>query len=849
MKTHIFHSKAAVPPENRAYLERPRINKLLENAMKSPYVTVTAGAGYGKTQAVYAFLRNYGAPTAWIQLSRRDNLATRFWESLARTMALYNNRMAERIRELGFPETDDQFARVLSIPEDELAPNEKHVLVFDDFHFIEDETVLRFIKRAAQAPFPNITMMLISRVNPDISAVSLLSKGLLVNINENELRFTEEETAQYFQLLGIHLSSQSVSNIYHDTLGWAFAISLVGLSLKKAPAHEQNARIAMKLNIFKMIEDEIFFVISERLRRFLVRLSLIDHLSAELISILAMDETLVDEMKKVSSFIRYDIYSSAYLIHHLFLDYLRQKQDILTEEEKRDTYLKAAGWCDENDYQTDAISYYDKIGEYAAIVRIAHRFPLQIPFEQAKFVLGIYDNAPAERLEQIAHYHSQRSRLLMSMARYDEAAAEINERIRKFSALPASDFNNQVLCGAYKELGIINYLMSPYTGRYDFDLMLKKAYDYYMLSPYDVNVVLTSASMNAWASKVSDTRQGAMEEYIAALARAIPYTAVILNDYMYGLDDLAKGELLFYKGSLKSAEASITQALPKAEARNQYEIRNRSLFYLIRVGIAQGKFEKIQELFNALEKQLEISEYVLRFTSYDIVSGWYYSLLGKPQLVASWLKGNFTRDFIGALIAGFGNFVKTKFYYADKRYHELLSFIEDGQGTDSVLFGKLEMKVLEAVCHYQVKNTAAALAALRDAYDLASSNELVMPFIELGKDMRTLTAAAMRSDGCGIPRPWLEMVNRKAATYAKRLTQVISEYNRINNINDDVRLSPRETAVLNDLYHGLSRSEIAASQSLSINTVKMVLNTIYTKLGADNMADVIRAALERKLIQ
>jgi LuxR family maltose regulon positive regulatory protein len=838
----------AAPPENRAYLERPRIHKLLEDAMKSPYVTVTAGAGYGKTQAVYAFLQNYDASTAWIQLSQRDNLATRFWESFARTLALYNKRMAERMRELGFPETDDQFAKVLSIPEDELAPNEKYVLVFDDFHFIEDEAVLRFIKRAAQAPFPNITMMLISRADPDISTVSLLSKGLLVNINEDELRFTEDETAQYFQLLGIRLSSQSVSNIYSDTFGWAFAINLVGLSLKKAPAHEQNARIAMKLNIFKMIEDEIFFVISERLRRFLVRLSLIDHLSTDLISILAMDETLVDEMKKVSSFIRYDIYSSAYLIHHLFLDYLKQKQNILTEEEKHDTYLKAADWCKENDYQTDAISYYDKVGDYAAIVRIAHHFPLQIPFEQAKFVLGVYDSAPAEQLEQISHYYSQRSRLLMSMARYDEAAAEIHERIRKFSALPASVFNNQVLCGAYKELGIIEYLISPYTDRYEFDLPLQKAYEYYTLSPYDVHVALTSASMNAWASKVSSARQGAMEEYIAALTRAIPHVAVVLNGYMYGLDDLAKGELLFYKGSLKAAETLIIQALRKAETRNQYEIRNRSLFYLMRVSIAQGKFEKIPEFFDALDKQLEISEYTLRFTSYDIVSSWYYSLIGKPQLVANWLKGTFTRDSLGALIAGFGNFVKTKFYYADKRYHELLSFIEDGQGADSVLFGKLEIKALEAACHYQVKNTAAALAALREAYGLALSNDLVMPFVELGKDMRTLTAAAMRDERCDIPRPWLEMINRKAATYAKRLTQVISEYKRVNNINDDVRLSARETAVLNDLYHGLSRSEIAASQNLSINTVKMVLNTIYTKLGADSMTDVIRAALERKLI-
>ena len=51
-----------------------------------------------------------------------------------------------------------------------------------------------------------------------------------------------------------------------------------------------------------------------------------------------------------------------------------------------------------------------------------------------------------------------------------------------------------------------------------------------------------------------------------------------------------------------------------------------------------------------------------------------------------------------------------------------------------------------------------------------------------------------------------------------------------------------------DLSHGLSRSEIAANRDLSINTVKMAINTIYSKLGARNLADLIRIAVERKII-
>ncbi|MDR2770705.1 MAG: LuxR C-terminal-related transcriptional regulator, partial [Clostridiales Family XIII bacterium] len=691
--------------------------------------------------------------------------------------------------------------------------------------------------------------ILISRAEPEINTVSLLSKGLVVNISEEDLRFTEEETAQYFKLLGLDLPPQSVSNIYGDTNGWAFAMNLIGISLKKAPSMERSARTAMKLNIFKMIEEESFLVISERLRRFLVRLSLIDHLSTDLIADLADDESLLAEMEGVNSFIRYDIYLNAYLIHPLFLEYLRQKQGLLDEEEKRGAYLKAARWCEENDYKMDAISYCDKAGAYEAIIRIVHSFPMQVPFEQADFVLGIYDRAPRELLESIAPYHLQRSRLLLSVGRHEDAVAETQARIEKYEALPPSDFNNRVLCGAYEALGFASYLRLPYTDRCDFDKPMEKANAYYLQSPHEQHEIMTSMSLHAWASKVGTTRRGAMEEYIETLTRTIPHTANILNGFMYGLDSLAQGELHFYKGELQQAERFLLQTLEKAEARRQYEIRDRALFYLLRIGVAQGNFEKLGDLLKALNAQLEIGEYALRFISHDIVMGWYYAALGQPQPVASWLKGGFSQDFIGAFISDFGNFIKMKVYYADKRYHELLSFLESGRSEGAVLFGKLERKALEAACHYQMKNKEAALRALHEAYAFAESNDLTMPFIELGKDMRTLTAAALREKDSDIPRGWLETINRKAATYAKRLSAVVTEYKRVNNLGDEIRLSARETEVLNDLYQGLSRAEIAAGRGLSINTVKLVLSTVYTKLNADNVADAIRIALDRKLIR
>jgi DNA-binding NarL/FixJ family response regulator len=67
-------------------------------------------------------------------------------------------------------------------------------------------------------------------------------------------------------------------------------------------------------------------------------------------------------------------------------------------------------------------------------------------------------------------------------------------------------------------------------------------------------------------------------------------------------------------------------------------------------------------------------------------------------------------------------------------------------------------------------------------------------------------------------------------------------------IKDSIVMSPRETEILSDISHGLSRSEIAVARELSVNTVKMIINKVHYKLGAENMADLIRIAVERKLI-
>ena len=161
---------------------------------------------------------------------------------------------------------------------------------------------------------------------------------------------------------------------------------------------------------------------------------------------------------------------------------------------------------------------------------------------------------------------------------------------------------------------------------------------------------------------------------------------------------------------------------------------------------------------------------------------------------------------------------------------------------------RIELKVLDALLHYQLKQRGRAFELLEQAYSLAKSNMIVTPFISYGKDMRTLTTGAIKDGVRDIPHAWLESINRKASAYSKRKANMISDYRAANHIEEGIPLTKRETEVLRDLSHGLSRTEIAASQDISTNTVKMIINILYEKLCASNLVDAVRIAAERKII-
>jgi LuxR family maltose regulon positive regulatory protein len=556
-------------------------------------------------------------------------------------------------------------------------------------------------------------------------------------------------------------------------------------------------------------------------------------------------------MEKQSAYIYRDSYINAYLIHPLFLEFLTGKQHLLSEEHKNETYKTAALWCNKNGFKTDALSYYEKAGDYAALVSILYKLsdivPAQIPQDIAKYAAAIFERAPAhifDTVEGLAILHFS-SVICQGLWRQSEELAKYYEK--KYLKLPKDDpFRQRTLGILYYLWAFLRGLMSAIDDDYDFDVYVEKFCEC-IPKPFNVGM-FSNHNPGPWIICAGSAHKGALEKYLGALSRTVGHMSRYFGGSWNGVYELARGEILFFQGDIGAAEPLITNALARSREVKQDEMTYWALFYSLRIAVVQGDYPKAECIIRDLKAQLYHSEYTNRYFTYDTALAWYYYILGLPEKVPEWLHENFSPYFHTGSTENFANQIKARFCYMTRAYPLLLSYIEGMKMRESFLFGRVEMLAIEACVHYKMKDRQKAFAALLEAYKTAEPNNLVMPFIELGKDMRTLTGAALKESGSSIPSPWLENLNRKSASYAKQQSHVTAEYRRINGIIGTAPLSTRETEILTDLSHGLSRTEIAASRDLSVNTVKMVINNIYNKLGTENLATLIRIAVERKLI-
>jgi LuxR family maltose regulon positive regulatory protein len=855
-----------ISSENQRFLERPRVDRLLEKALQSHVVTVVAGEGSGKTHAVNSFLQKEGRKTVWLQISERDNLGWRFWENYTGEVARLNPDAAKIFADIGFPESGRQFDRYLGLIKSEIISHERYVVVLDDFHLLVNPRILLFLGQAFAAPVSKNPIVLISRTEPAINTVNLLAKGLLSELTVEDLRFTREETDAYFRLHDIPLEEEELTRICLETEGWALALGLIvqGIKMNRTGGRSWD-RIMQPV---RKMEENIFLSMDEELRKFLIKLSLIEHWPRDLLERLEPGGKSIAAMEKFSSLVRFDAYLHGFRIHHLFLEFLRGKQGELSREEIREISGEDAQWCVENNLPTDAAVNYERARDYGGLVRLIESLPrMLLPKAVTSFFLDMAERLIAANPENwedgdfLFLRFVIRSRLLAFLDRFDESAAECREAIALFEARPPGPLRSRILSAAYNNLGILSILSARYTRDYGFARWFEQGYKYYLENPELVRGQMSQSNIGSYIIQTGyPAGPGEIEDFIRSYSAAVPYAAGSMGGRLYGSDVLARAELAYFRGDLNGAEQFARQAVFQSREQKQYEIETRALFYLMRLGIHRGDAGGIRELERQMDAQLENTEYLHRYTIHDIMMGRFYARLGLTGKIAPWLRQEHGEGELNTLFGGFDILVKARCLCIEKEYPAALQALEEEQAKGnlgSFLLGMLEMTALEAVVRHQLGDREGAFKTLEKAYGAASSNALDMPFIELGEDMYGLINAFLkeRAEGkggagsaCGgIPLDWLHTMRRKTSAYAKQRTLVAAQYSGWETA-DSPAVSDWEMEILRSLSKGRTSEEIAGEMSISVSMVKSVIRSLYAKLGAANRADAIRVAAAKGLL-
>jgi len=841
------------------YMRRKRIDGILDQAARCKLIYVVAGAGYGKTRAVRDYIEQQrGAVVRWVQLTESDNIGSNYWEHLTRNIALDNPGLALKLREFGFPETSARFNQFAEILKSTEHPSKKTFLVLDDFHLINSRQALSFAERCAHLSVPGACVIIISRKEPEINAVSLFAKGQACIVTEDELRFTENEIAAFLKFRSIPFSPQNISGIYDATKGWVLALALLTRALARTPENPGLAVSTMKENVYKLMETEAFNDFPEKVQKTLVQLALVSDLPMAPLHLISDAVVFIKNNPQLFSFIWFDSLIGDYRIHPLYSEFLREKQDILSPDEKLSTYRKAARWCHENDFYMDAMRYYAKSRQYEHMLDTLLSYPFKMPKDTCEYFFNILEELSPGGDEAADHSFLLLKNffipiMLSGMGRYEDAEKRSLSVVREWENTD-TPFSLNLLYMSYSNLAYINMYTCIATHQYKTAEYMKKSAEYYKLStvpPVPVKGAFAVADVRAFVCLVGEgAGLSGFDEFLSAAKERAVYAAESFHDMYYGYEDLVACEIAFYKNEQYEAKKYAHQATAKAKMKKQYGVEAMALQYLLRIAISEGNYSLAKQVQKQLYKHLDNPNFWSRQLLLDLSLGYFFAQTGLPALSPMWFVSD-EREASSEIHSPVGELIVcVKNYMALKKYDQALTVLNNSyprEPHNRFLIGELIISLLSAVAKVRTGDHDGGLSDFKKAYALSFDGVFEMPFIELGKELSLLSAAALGRDS-GIPDEWLRRITRKAGIYAKKAAVVRDSYKKDKKIKDTIQLTGRELEVLSDLYHGLTREEIAENMHISLPTVKKTLESIYVKLDASNAADAIRIAMKNNLI-
>ena len=427
-----------VPPSVSAITQRERLAPLFPQFKQKQLITVSAGAGCGKTTLIAQAIRELDLQTVWYRLDRSDEDFITFLHYLATGVnKIYPKFGVEILSILGDPRGSHrkhEALLTLFINDLESLPKEDLYLVLDDYQSIGDSQEINNALTFLLKHLPDrIHLILISRKTIDLPLSRLRAMRKVLDITWEDLLFSPSEIKQLFtEIFDLSINEAHIEIIFEKTKGWISGLIILSHMLKGRSEEEKGNLLAefkgSMEEFYHYLNENIFQSLTPHEKEFLVKTSILSKLTPDVCNGLL---NITDSGKILKRLHANHLFTfslegekEGYVYHDLFRDFLRTKLIAETDEKEfRKIHATAAGLYEKNRQYTLALDHYlqaERVQEAGRLISIFAR--MWIKQGQVLRIRFYLEQIPAQYAQQDPWIVYLQAGLMELSGRLQEAA-------------------------------------------------------------------------------------------------------------------------------------------------------------------------------------------------------------------------------------------------------------------------------------------------------------------------------------------------------------------------------------------------------------------------------------------